>query len=158
MEVKEYSLCIVSDTYFSDFPSERWMWNKGENRPHYYAFLDKSGMMWLIPLSSKVEKYEAKILQEESRRGKGSCLFYHIGKAAGRRQAFIISGMMPVSEQYLVRLYTIDQIPVQVQNTKLNRELRSKALRYLHLLELHTLKDINNVLEIRQKLSDSSGR
>ena len=83
-------------------------------------------------------------------------MFYHIGKAAGRRQAFIISGMMPISEQYIVRPYTIDQIPVQVQNTKLNRELRTKALRYLHLLELHKLKDINNVLEIRKNLIDSS--
>ena len=152
MEIKEHGLYVVSDSYFTDFPSEHWMWNKGQNRPHYYALRDGSGMMWLIPLSSKVENYKAKIAREEARRGQGKCLYYYIGRAAGREQAFIICDMFPVTEKYIVKPYTLGNIAVVVPSAKLNRELNNRARNYLRLLELHKMKDLNNVLQIREQL------
>lgn len=154
MEIKEHGLYIVSDTYFADFPSDRWMWNKGQHRPHYYAFKDRDGTMWLIPLSSKVENYKAKIEREEARRGKGKCLLYYIGIAAGREQAFIISGMMPITEKYIVKPFEIENAAVSVPSSKVNRELARKATAYILLLEQHKMQDLNNVLEIREKLKE----
>lgn len=154
MQIQEYGLYIVSDSYFQDFPSDHWMWNKGQNRPHYYAFRDRDGTMWLIPLSSKVENYKAKIEREEARRGKGKCLYYYIGNAAGRQQAFIISGMMPILPKYIVKPFTIEDTAVLVPSSRLNRELTRKATTYLHLLEQNKLKDLNNVLQIRQALQN----
>jgi len=152
MEIKEHGLYVISDSYFIEFPSEHWMWNKGQNRPHYYALRGKDGLMWMIPLSSKVENYRAKIEREEARRGAGKCLLYYIGHAAGREQAFIISDMFPVTEEYVVKPYTIKNIEVVVPSSKLNRELYDKARNYLRLLELHKMRDLNNVLQIRETL------
>ena len=37
-------------------------------------------------------------------------------------------------------------------SSKLNRELYDKARNYLRLLELHKMRDLNNVLQIRETL------
>ncbi len=40
MNLIEHGVYFVKDQYFEDFPSEHWMFNKGEKRPHYYALKD----------------------------------------------------------------------------------------------------------------------
>ena len=158
MQLVEYGLYTVKDEYFTDFPSDHWMWNKSQRRPHYYALKDPSGLLWLIPMSSKVENYAAKIARVERQRGAGNCLYYHIGPVGGRQSAFIISGMFPVTARYIQNAYTICAVPYVVRNTRLNRQLRSKAMRYLKLLEGGHLRDQNRVLEIRQTLLRSGAQ
>ena len=75
-----HGLYVVSDSYFARFPSEHWMWNKGENRPPYFTLPDKRGLYWMIPLSSNASGYAAKIQREEQKRGAGNCL----GGVSGR--------------------------------------------------------------------------
>ena len=110
MDFVEHGLYIVSDQYFTDFPSKHWMQNKSERRPHYYALKDKSGIIWLIPMSTQVENYKRKIEREEIKRGKGNCIYYHIGKIAGKERVFIISDLFPVTTNYIVKPYTISSI------------------------------------------------
>lgn len=74
MELTEHGLYLVDDAYFLRFPSSGWMWNKGQNRPHYFSFRDNKGITWFIPMSSKVDRYKKKIKREEAQRGKGKCL------------------------------------------------------------------------------------
>lgn len=128
------------------------MWNKAESRPQYLAIKDASGLLWMIPLSSKVENYRAKIARVEEKRGAGNCIYYHIGKIAGKERAFVISGMFPVTEQYISHPYTISAVPYIVRDKELIRQLHSKAQRYLKLLEQRQLRDENRVLEIRARL------
>lgn len=77
-EIEQYGLYIIKDQYFADFPNDKYMQNKGENRPHYYAIMDSDGIYWMIPVSSKVEKFRAKILDVESKAGAGKCFLYTI--------------------------------------------------------------------------------
>lgn len=60
-EIEPFGLYIIKDKYFVDFPNDKHMQNKGENRPHYYAIKDGDGLYWMIPISSKVDKFRAKI-------------------------------------------------------------------------------------------------
>ena len=44
--------------------------NKDGNRPHYYCFEDSvSGLYWMIPLSSRIDKYK-KIVENKKKAGK----------------------------------------------------------------------------------------
>lgn len=79
-------------------------------------------------------------------------MYYHIGVIAGKERAFIISGMFPMTEEYISHPYAINQIPYIVGDKKLVRDLNSKMRRYLRLLEQGVMKDTNNVLEVRKKL------
>lgn len=148
----EHGIYLVDDLYFADFPSGTWMQNKSSTRPHYYVFKDSSGLPWMIPMSSKTEKYKRKISDLEAVHGKGKCAFYHIGFVNGRESAFIISGMFPVTSKYILRSYDMQEQPVIIKNATLNADIRRKAVRYIKLLEQGKLKDMNNVLSIRQSL------
>lgn len=152
MNITENGIYLVKDSYFAEFHSPGWMWNKKETRPHYLALKDASGLVWMIPMSSKSDKYKEKILNVESKRGTGNCLYYHIGVIAGKERAFIISGMFPMTEEYISHPYAINQIPYIVGDKKLVRDLNSKMRRYLRLLEQGVMKDTNNVLEVRKEL------
>lgn len=154
MEIWENGVYFVSDSFFNTFPSPYWMQNKNENRPHYYAFMDRSGLIWMIPMSSQVEKYKAKIQNEEKKHGTGNCVFYCVGKFAGKEQAFIISGMFPVTKEYIIRPYEIGGIPYRVKNSSLNKALISKAKRYLALLKSKKFTDNNHILQIEKILLD----
>ena len=152
MDVTEHGLYIVKDAYFDEFVSPGWMWNKTESRPHYLALRDASGLMWMIPLSLKVDNYKEKIARIEKQRGVGNCLYYHIGVIAGKERAFIISGMFPATADYISHPYTINHIPYVVADEQLIRKLNSKMRRYLRLLEQGVMRDTNYVLRIRDKL------
>lgn len=153
MKLTEHGLYIVKDDYFRDFPSSGWLQNKGESRPHYFAVTDPSGMTWMIPLSSKVEKYRDLINKVEQKRGAGKCVYYHIGIVSGKESAFVISDMFPITPKYVRHPYTVNQIPYVMRDDKLTRKLRSKALKYIKLLEQGVMQDKNNVLQIRKKLA-----
>lgn len=152
MELTEHGIYLIKDEYFDTFGSPGMMWNKGENRPHYLAIRDASGLIWMIPMSTKTVKYRAKINEVEEKRGKGNCLYYHIGVIARKERAFIISGMFPVMPAYISHPFTINEIPYIVQDKKLIQQLTSKMRRYLRLLEQGQLRDQNNVLKIRDCL------
>ena len=148
----DHGVYLVSDSFFQQFPSSTWMQNKSETRPHYYAVQDSSGLYWMIPMSSKVDKYRRKIQAEEAKHGVGNCVYYHLGNVYGRDSAFVISGCFPVTEQYILRGYEMYGAPVIVQNRRLNQELRSRVVRFIRLLEQHKLRDDNHVLNIRRIL------
>lgn len=154
MDIIEHGLYIVKDEYFATFPSANWMWNKRQSRPHYFMMRDKQGFLWLIPMSSKVENIRSKIAKVEEKRGKGQCLYYHVGLVSGVERGFVISGMFPVTESYIAKPYEYHGKPYVVENKALNAAIRSKAMSYLRLLEQHKMKDLNNVLEIREKLKE----
>lgn len=152
MIIKEHGLYTVNDKYFMDFPSKYWMQNKSQNRPHYYSMKDPSGILWFIPMSTKVENYSKKIAKEEEKRGKGNCIFYQLGKVGGIQRAFIISDLFPMVPEYIIKPYTIKSVEYIVKDEPLNREIRSKAVKYVKLLESHVLRDRNEILKIRNEL------
>lgn len=71
---------------------------------------------------------------------------------AGKESVFIISDMMPVTEKYIARPFVIGNTEYIVKNNNLNRRLKSKAVRYIRLIEQHKLSDRNHILEIKDKL------
>lgn len=96
----------IDDQYFLDFPDDRLMRNKEaingqpHNRPCFYAFRDdRTGLYWLIPFSSQVEKfreyYNAKIAKY------GKCDTIIFGDVLGYEKVFLIQNMCPVTEKYI---------------------------------------------------------
>lgn len=156
MEKIEISgLYIIDDQYFMDFPNDRYMWNKGEARPHYYAIQDSDGIFWMIPLSSKVEKYRAKIDATEKAHGNGSCIMYYIAPIHGQERAILICDMFPVSDKYILRPYTISGVPYVIRNESIRKAINTKAKRYLSMVKRGILKSPLNILETKQKILES---
>lgn len=155
-EIAISGLYIIKDEYFSDFPNPKYMQNKGENRPHYYAIQDNDGLFWMIPLSSKVEKFRGKIADVEAKSGTGSCFLFAIAPVAGRERAFVISEMFPVTEEYILRPYTVNGKPLVIQNSEIQKTIRAKALRFLKMVNRGYVKSPLNIIETKAKLLQTS--
>jgi len=147
-----HGLYSVKEKYFSDFKKPYWMDNKNEKRPYYYLFKDSDGIDWLIPMSSKTENYQAKIERIEAKRGKGNCLYYHIGLIASKQRVFLIGDMFPVDKSYVKAPFTIGPAHYVVRDRKLNNVLYSKAMRYLQLVEDGQMKSRNDIMGIKRIL------
>lgn len=150
MKVSAYGLCIVSDRYFSDFPSIRHMSNKHENRPYYLAIQGADGIIWLIPLSSQVEKYGAKIKADEEKHG--DSIFHYITRIKGQDSAFLIGNAIPVTEDYIVKPFTVRGVPFVVEDKKDIKKIQSKLNRYLALVRYGKLKPAVDILSIERIL------
>lgn len=85
MELVDCGLYTIKDRYFSDFKSDRHMHNKSEGRPYYLSIREHNGITWFIPISSKVDKYKAKIAQDEIKYG--NCIYPPRSSNTRRRYA-----------------------------------------------------------------------
>ena len=73
-----YSFYFIQDTYFQVFTDPYLMRNhkvkgsKQANRPYFFSFRDEeTGLFWMIPVSSQIEKYE--IIYQRKLRRIGKC-------------------------------------------------------------------------------------
>lgn len=147
---RECGLYIIRDTYFSDFPSSFHMQNKSENRPHYFAIKAENGIYWMVPLSTQVAKYREKIDQDKRRYS--DSLFYHIGKIKGEDRVFLVGNIIPVTENYIKKAFTIKGVPYIVKNKAETKKIKSKVRRYLVLVKQGRLKPYVDILKIEQQL------
>lgn len=126
---------FIQEQYFIDFPDSYLMQNKGpaHDRPCFFAFADaKTGLYWLIPFSSQVEKFQ-KIYQNKVKRY-GACDTIIFGEVLGWPKAFLIQNMCPISSEYIKQKY-LDKhtnLPVRI-NGVLAAKLVKKARKVLAL-------------------------
>lgn len=148
----------INDQYFIDFPDPMLMRNKeaingqAHNRPCFYAFKeDKTGLYWMIPISSQVAKFKGYYNAKVQRYGKCDTLAF--GEVLGFEKAFLIQNMCPITEKYISNEY-IDRnanLPVRV-NGVFEQELISKAKKVL-ALHRHGIKLLfADVLKIEKEL------
>lgn len=127
MEVKQGYSYHIKEEFFSDVSDSSLMSNKenGNYRPHYYAIEDfkNKDIVWMIPISSKVEKYKEIIASKIKKNGKCSTIV--IGIFAGVENAFLIQNAFPIKAIYLDHIHTIKGNPITVHK-KLDKELCTK--------------------------------
>jgi hypothetical protein len=124
---------IIKDEYFDDFPDKFLKGNKEENRPHYYCFKDnKTGLYWIIPLSSRIEKYEKYMKKDQEKYGRSDK--FHIVSIAGKTECFLIQDMFPIIPEYIEREYTVNKIPLKLTNKGIAKEISQKASKILALI------------------------
>lgn len=151
-KIETSGLYIIKDEYFLKFPNPKFMDNKGESRPHYYAVRDNDGLFWMIPISSKVDKFKAKIAEVEEKAGAGNCFLFAIATVSGRERAFVISEMFPVTEEYILRPYTVKGMPLVIRNEEIQKTMKTKALRFLKMVNKGYVKSPLNIMSIKKNL------
>lgn len=147
-----YGLCLISDQYFVDFPSVRHMSNKHESRPYYLAIKETDGIIWVIPLSSQIEKYRAKIKADEQKYGES--IFHYIAKVKGKDCAFLIGNVIPVKEVYVKKPFTVRGVPFVIQDKKDIKMIGRKLNRYLTMVRYGKMKPAVDILAIEKKLKE----
>ena len=145
---------FIKDEFFLDFPDPYLMQNKGpsHDRPCFYAWKDTAtGLYWMIPFSSKVQKFR-EIYQKKIRRY-GRCDTLLFGDVLGREKVFLLQNMFPVTTAYIKEEY-IDRnanIPVRVSGV-LETQLLRRAKRVLALHRRGSRLIYPDVLAIERQL------
>lgn len=150
----------IEDQYFIDFPDDKLMRNKERvdgkphDRPCFYAFKDEgTGLYWMIPFSSQVEKFRGYYNSKVARYGK--CDTITFGEVLGFEKAFLIQNMCPITEKYIKNEY-IDgraSVPVRIDG-RFEAELINKAKRVLALQRKGVKLIFPDVLKIEKELLD----
>ena len=152
MNLVPYGIYKVKDQYFRDFPSpnDRYVHNKSENRPYYLAIQDQNGIIWLLPMSTQVEKYRAKIAADECKYDE--CITCFLMPYMSGERAVLIGNMIPVTEEYIKGEFTIARQHYVVKNQRVIREIKKRASKYLTLVRQGRMKPCVDILAIEQEL------
>ncbi len=130
----ERGFYTIKDQFFIDFPDRYLKGNKEEHRPHYFALRDgKTGLFWMIPMSSRAEKYQ-KIISRRAAEGK-PCDTLHVCRLDnGVMNAFLLQDMFPVTQAYIAAEYRIGQNHLMLTSDKEAKAVLRKAQRTLNML------------------------
>ena len=106
----------IKDEYFEKVQDSNLMQNKegGTYRPTFYCLRDnKTSLLWMVPLSSRVEKFKA--IHDKQMAKYEKCLTIVLGEFDGKEAAFLLQNMFPIRDYYLCLLYTslVEVLPVQ---------------------------------------------
>ena len=83
----------------------------GHSRPSYLAIKDKD-ILWFIPLSTKIQKYQDIINKKIKKYG--SCKTILIKKIADKEQVILIQNAFPTLEKYVKSKHTINDKIVKI--------------------------------------------
>lgn len=155
----DIQLYFLKEDYYIDFPDGNLMSNK-ENfdgtlskRPCYYAFEDEKNknIKWLVPVSSKVEKYRS--VQRSKIEKYGYCNTLCFGFFLGREAVFLIQNMCPSSDKYLEPYLNKYSEPVQIDGI-LAEEIVKKAKQVLIRTRKGSKIVFPDIMKIYEKLSE----
>ena len=121
MKIKTGTLYHIKDEFFDIVNDEMLMSNHefGSKRPTYFIIKDK-GILWFIPLSSRVEKYK-KIINDKIKKY-GSCKTILIRKIANKPHAILLQNAFPTLKKYIDHIHMINGKPLRI-STDLKEEI-----------------------------------
>ena len=144
---------FIKDEYYEKFSSYGVMKNKiaisteQHRRPCYYCF-ESDGFYWMIPISSRVEKYERIYQSKKEKNAKYDGIIF--GYVNGKRRAFLVQNIIPVTDKYIDEQYTINKGNTKVTvNSRISKLLNASARRVIRLHKKGikiTLTDLEHII------------
>ena len=150
MKIQTGYLYHIKDEYFNVFNDNNLMTNheRGKKRPTYFTIKDKD-ILWFIPVSSKVDKYQ-KIIDKKIEKY-GFCNTIIIRKIADEDAAILLQNAFPTLEKYIDHVHTIDGVPFQVP-TDLQHEIRSMFKNMIALRKRGANLFFTDIDRLKQKM------
>ena len=109
----------IKDAFFEEVQDNSLMANKedGNYRPHYLAIQDSQnpGIYWMVPVSSKFEKYQNIYSRQVARYKK--CTKIVLGKCGGWDAAFLIQNAFPTTADYFDHIHTSKGVPLSLHDS-----------------------------------------
>ena len=113
MQVQTGYIYHIKDEFFDKINDKGLMINheNGRARPTYFTIKDKD-ILWFIPLSSKVSKYQPIINKKIKKYG--NCKSIMISEIANKKSVILLQNAFPTLEKYIQNRHTINGKVVKV--------------------------------------------
>lgn len=149
MKVETGYIYHIKDDFFDKINDKGLMINheNGHARPTYFTIKDKD-ILWFIPLSSKVSKYQPII--DKKVRKYGNCKSILVREIANKQSVILLQNAFPTIEKYIDHPHIVNGKPLQVIETLRNEILDN----FKYLLSLKNkgtnlfFADIDKIKEI----------
>ena len=125
---------FIKDTYYEKFNDCNLCGNKGDakKRPCYYCYKDND-LYWMIPVSSRIEKYK-EIYKQKIKKYGNKYYGIRFGFINGQERAFLLQNICPVTEKYIDNIYRIYNNSIDVViNNDLSTELNTIAKKIIKM-------------------------
>ncbi len=140
--MKPGNFFFLKDSYFEKFSDEQDILRNKESgtcRPYFYAFDDKNNpnIFWAIPASTQYEKFSKIYAHKKEKYGRCDTIVF--GKLLGKKNAFLIQNMCPVTKEYVSSEYLLNGNLVNVHpkvEEILIRKARAVIAKHNHGLKL----------------------
>lgn len=153
MEIKTGYLYHIKDEFFDIINDNNLMskHEKGKKRPTYFTIKD-GDILWFIPLSSQVEKYQ-KIIDKKLKKY-GRCDTILIREILGKDSVILLQNAFPTLEKYIDHVHMMDNgKPAKVVNS-----IKDEILEYFNYMLKLKKNGINlfftDVDKMKNKLLD----
>ena len=132
MEIKTGYLYHIKDDFFDIVNDDKLMANheRGKQRPTYFTIKD-GDILWFIPISSKIDKYQ-KIIDKKIKKH-GFCNTILIEKIFDEESAILLQNTFPTLEKFIDHVHTINNKPARVSE-KLEKIILNN---FTNLMKLH---------------------
>ena len=127
MDIIAGNMYFIEDSFF-DLINDPYLKKdySQTKRPHYYAFRDiKTSLYWLVPCSSKVEKFEKIIESKRARHRRTDTI--QIVTILDKKAVLLFQDMFPVTEKYIKEQYIKGGQAVRIENPRVVKELERVA-------------------------------
>lgn len=150
LEIKTGYLYHIKDEYFDVVNDDSLMQNheKGKKRPTYFTIKDKE-ILWFIPISSKIDKYQRIIDKKVERYG--VCNTIIIRKIADNDAAILLQNAFPTLEKYIDHVHTVDGVPLSAP-TDLQNEIKRLFKNMIGLKKRGTDLFFTDIDTLKQKM------
>lgn len=127
MTIQPGNFYFIDDSFFSKVNDKYLKCNyQTTKRPHYFPFMDENtNLLWLVPCSSKVDKFK-NIIQKREQQGKKTKSIKII-KLQNKETVLLFQDMFPISSKYIADQYIRNNQPVKISNPKILKELEKTA-------------------------------
>ena len=150
MKVQTGYIYHIKDEFFDKINDKRLMINheNGKSRPTYFTIKDKD-ILWFIPLSSKVVKYQPII--DKKFKKYGDCRSIMISEIANKKSVILLQNAFPTLEKYIDHPHVVNGKPLKVIDT-----LKDEILSNFHYLMALKQQGINlffaDIDKIKEKM------
>jgi hypothetical protein len=157
-EYKKGNFIFIKDKVKQDFINNKIMENKEfeGSRPFFFAIKDSKidDIFWLIPISSKLQKYER--IYNNKIENNGFCDTLHFADVKGQRRAFLLQNMIPLTSNYFENVYKENNgVPVAIDNRD-SKEIITKCQKIIALAENRNIDlTFTNIKDMKNKLVQS---
>lgn len=116
MKIQTGYIYHIKDEFFDKINDKGLMINheNGHSRPTYFTIKDKD-ILWFIPLSSKISKYQPII--DKKIKKYGNCKSIIIREIANNKSVILLQNAFPILEKYISHPHIINGKPLKVIDT-----------------------------------------
>ena len=156
MEIITGNFYFVSDKFFEKVDDTNLKMNyETTQSPHYFALRDKkTDLLWLVPCSTKVEKFE-RIIEKRKQYNRPNDTI-KIVTIQDKKTVLLLQDMFPTTENYITNQYIRGGQPVRIADVDIVADIERSARRVAILLRQGVKFTLTqpDVLKIEQLMLD----